>query len=181
MPRAARETAWLMAEPGSRRQDLSTALTSAYGAGLLSDATLAHRMDLLLDSLLIEPERVVGDLTTRNPARLRGPLPTRVRAAATELARRAWDRPRSAPWVLALDWSGHTEELTLGRDPGCDIVLGGETVSRRHAVLSFRDGQWILKDLGSRNGTAVNRRRVVRCRLQAGDRLDLGDETLVVD
>jgi hypothetical protein len=117
----------------------------------------------------------------RNPTRLGRSLHTRVRAAATDFVRRARDRPTTAPRLLALDWSGQTEELTLGRDPRCDIALDGETVSRRHAVLTFRDGQWILKDLGSRNGTAINRRRVVRSRLEAGDRLDLGDETLVVD
>jgi pSer/pThr/pTyr-binding forkhead associated (FHA) protein len=54
-------------------------------------------------------------------------------------------------------------------------------VSRRHALLRFRDGAWIVRDLESMNGTTVNGSPVVRCRLQPGDQLAFGDEALVVD
>jgi pSer/pThr/pTyr-binding forkhead associated (FHA) protein len=47
-------------------------------------------------------------------------------------------------------------EITLGRDPNCDIVLQDETVSARHARLSYHHGQWWLEDLASTNGTLLN-------------------------
>lgn len=169
-----------MIGPGSRRRSLSAALTAAYGDGLLSDQTLGYRLELLLGAVLVEPERVVGDLTIQ-PRRRH--LTDRIRAAAASAWARRPGAARPAPDapLLALDWSGQTETLTLGRDPGCDVVLAEPTVSRRHARLHFRDGTWVVRDLGSRNGTAVNRRRVVRCRLAPGDRLQVGEQTLVVD
>lgn len=83
--------------------------------------------------------------------------------------------------MLALDWSGATDELLVGRHPSCDVVLADPTVSRRHARLRFRDGTWALQDLESTNGTTINGLRVGRCQLRAGDRLMLGDQHLTVD
>ncbi len=170
-----------MVSPGTRRRHLSTALTTAYGDGLLSERTLAHRMDLLLGCALIEPDRLIGDLSVRVP---RAMAPARLsrligeRVSELWAARRPWPAPAT---LLGLDWSGQTVELTLGRDARCDIVVEHPTVSRTHASLHFRDGHWILHDLGSLNGTAVNRRSVVRCQLQPGDQLALGAQALIVD
>jgi pSer/pThr/pTyr-binding forkhead associated (FHA) protein len=47
-------------------------------------------------------------------------------------------------------------EITLGRDPGCDIVLSGDTVSTQHAQLAYHHNQWWLTDLDSTNGTYLN-------------------------
>ncbi len=44
----------------------------------------------------------------------------------------------------------------FGRAADNTIILDEETVSGHHAQLSFRGGQWLLEDLGSKNGTAVN-------------------------
>lgn len=44
----------------------------------------------------------------------------------------------------------------LGRSTDNTIMLDEETVSSHHATLSFRGGQWLLEDLGSKNGTGVN-------------------------
>jgi pSer/pThr/pTyr-binding forkhead associated (FHA) protein len=71
--------------------------------------------------------------------------------------------------------------LLVGRDPRCDIVLRDVTVSRRHARLICRDGAWIVQDLGSTNGTAVNGVAVGRCELRPGDRLCVGDTVLWLD
>lgn len=49
-----------------------------------------------------------------------------------------------------------TPEVTIGRHPSCEWILVDETVSSRHARLSFRREQWWLEDLGSRNGTFLN-------------------------
>jgi pilus assembly protein CpaF len=54
-------------------------------------------------------------------------------------------------------------------------------VSRRPARLVFRDGGWILQDLGSTNGTLVNGEPAGRCRLQPGDHLVIGDHHLRID
>jgi predicted component of type VI protein secretion system len=87
----------------------------------------------------------------------------------------------AVPRLLALDWGGGQEELLLGRQLSCDVVLGELTVSRRHARLVFRDGHWVIQDLGSTNGTRVNGVRVGRCELHPGDHIDLGDERLRID
>jgi pSer/pThr/pTyr-binding forkhead associated (FHA) protein len=47
-------------------------------------------------------------------------------------------------------------EITIGRDPGCDIPLSDDTVSARHAHLAFHHNQWWLEDLASTNGTKLN-------------------------
>jgi pSer/pThr/pTyr-binding forkhead associated (FHA) protein len=72
-------------------------------------------------------------------------------------------------------------DLVVGRGPGCAVALSDDSVSRRHARLVFRDGAWIIQDLGSTNGTIVNGERVGRCRLELGDRVRLGDQLLEID
>ena len=73
------------------------------------------------------------------------------------------------------------DELLLGRDRSCAVVLDDPTVSRRHAHLRYRDGAWIVRDLGSTNGTTVNGASVTRSQLRPGDLVAFGDQTLLVD
>lgn len=167
-----------MPSPGGLRRRIAATLNVAYGDGLLSDSTLAHRLDLLLDSRVIDPSRLIGDLTIRSRDRSLYAAVDRTLQSIRDRLR--LDRPL-APTLLALDWSGATDELLLGRAPGCDIVLNDPTVSRRHARLRFRDGNWVLQDLRSTNGTALNEATVVRCQLHPGDRLRVGDQHLLVD
>lgn len=47
-------------------------------------------------------------------------------------------------------------ELVIGRSRGCDLVLNDEAISRRHARLFYKAGEWYVEDLQSRNGTLVN-------------------------
>jgi hypothetical protein len=74
-----------------------------------------------------------------------------------------------------------TDRLTLGKDPSNDVVLDADpTVSRLHAVLERFPAGWTLRDLTSRNGTFVNRERVLsECRLRAGDEIRLGTTRLL--
>jgi pSer/pThr/pTyr-binding forkhead associated (FHA) protein len=51
-------------------------------------------------------------------------------------------------------------EITLGRDPQCEVYLEDETVSAYHARLSYHHGQWWLEDLESTNGTTLNGEKV---------------------
>ena len=67
------------------------------------------------------------------------------------------------------------DQTTIGRSPDCDIFLDDVTVSRKHAVLLERNGEVSIEDLGSLNGTFVNRKRIdSTTRLQSGDEVQIG-------
>jgi len=67
------------------------------------------------------------------------------------------------------------ERTTIGRSPDNDIFLDDVTVSRKHAVLVQDGGEFRIEDLGSLNGTFVNRRRIdAATRLESGDEVQIG-------
>jgi hypothetical protein len=66
------------------------------------------------------------------------------------------------------------ERTRIGRSPDCDIFLDDVTVSRNHAVLVERDGEFYVEDQGSLNGTFVNRHRIESAQLENGDELQVG-------
>ncbi len=73
-------------------------------------------------------------------------------------------------------------EITLGRDPVCDIPVFDETVSARHARLTYHHGQWWVEDLGSTNGTRLNQEMLTQPTvLTSGDEVCLGQTTLTVN
>jgi len=85
---------------------------------------------------------------------------------------------RSAPIVKNFTQS----EIILGRDPGCDIPLTDDTVSTRHAQLTYHHNQWWLVDLSSTNGTILNRIAVTMPTvLTAGDEIQCGTTRLIVN
>ena len=161
-------------QPGARRRQLDETLRVAYSEGLLSDSTFVTRLDDVLGGATVDPRRLVGDLTIGAG---RGPQAT-LRRFATRIA--MWPQRRSLP-LLALDWSGASERLLLGRAPEADIVLDHETVSRRHAELLWRGGTWVIHDIGSRNGTALNGRCIERAQLRPGDFVSFAAMTLRID
>jgi hypothetical protein len=71
------------------------------------------------------------------------------------------------------------ERTTIGRSPDCGIFLDDVTVSRRHAVLSERDGTFTIEDQGSLNGTFLNRKRIESAELENGDELQIGKYRLI--
>jgi hypothetical protein len=71
--------------------------------------------------------------------------------------------------------------IRIGRAPECELVLRDSRVSRRHARLSARDGLLVLTDLGSTNGTTVNGNRITEMVLGAGDRIQLGESSVVIE
>lgn len=66
------------------------------------------------------------------------------------------------------------ERMPIGRRPDSAVFLDDVTVSRDHALIVRRGGDWHLDDLGSLNGTYVNRHRIESHRLQDGDELQVG-------
>jgi pSer/pThr/pTyr-binding forkhead associated (FHA) protein len=71
------------------------------------------------------------------------------------------------------------EVTRAGRHPDSDIFLDDITVSRRHAEIARQADRYTLRDVGSLNGTYVNRDRVEEARLSNGDELQIGKFKLV--
>ena len=128
-------------------------LRRGYVAGRLDTDTFSRRIDVALRA-----ER--GDELTG----LTADLP-HMRAEP-----RRWFRRRPAG-LLAGAVGGR---LMLGRSSDCQLVFGDDTVSRRHAELRLVEGRWMLRDLGSSNGTWVNGRRVMEAEVAPGDYVQLG-------
>jgi len=66
------------------------------------------------------------------------------------------------------------DRIAIGRSPDADVFLDDVTVSRNHALLVRRRDGLYLDDLGSLNGSYVNRHRIESHKLQAGDELQIG-------
>ncbi|SEE10449.1 FHA domain-containing protein [Ruania alba] len=66
------------------------------------------------------------------------------------------------------------DRVTAGRDTAADIFLDDVTVSRKHAEFLAADGVFTVRDVGSLNGTYVNRTRIDEAVLQAGDEVQIG-------
>ncbi len=86
-------------------------------------------------------------------------------------------QPEVAMLILQEDsrrWPLDKDRLTIGRGPDCDIILPDRVVSRRHACIDRRDGEYFIIDDDSKNGTFVNGKPVTEPR-----RLIDGDEIQV--
>ncbi len=87
--------------------------------------------------------------------------------------------------AMLLQWRGAAEgsrkwlldprqELVIGRDPACDIVLDNRLVSRHHARIYWQNGDFFIRDLDSKNGTHVNGHAIRHDkRLQNGDEVQV--------
>ena len=77
---------------------------------------------------------------------------------------------RGAPRVLVVTAGGlkgtsidlAQQQITLGRANDATLVLNDDYASSRHARIFPQDGQWIVEDLGSTNGTYLDRQKVTR-------------------
>jgi len=65
-------------------------------------------------------------------------------------------------------------EIVVGRSSDLDMVLVEDMVSRKHAKISAGEGQILIQDLGSTNGTFVNGEKIKKARLKEGDRILIG-------
>lgn len=71
------------------------------------------------------------------------------------------------------------EELTVGRAAGCQVTLDDTYASQIHARVFAREGQLFVEDLGSTNGTYLNRHKVQGPQvMRRGDRLQVGNTVL---
>ena len=70
--------------------------------------------------------------------------------------------------------------LVIGRSEGCDVPLGDDKVSRRHAVIESRGDGWLIADQGSTHGTFVNDERIAMQALGPGDRARVGETQLTI-
>ena len=85
-----------------------------------------------------------------------------------------------------LSWDGgrHVIErraVVLGRSRDCDVVLDDRSVSRRHAELVRHGDGFLLRDLDSTNGSAVNGKRIREAAVQPGDDITVGTVALTFE
>jgi pSer/pThr/pTyr-binding forkhead associated (FHA) protein len=73
-----------------------------------------------------------------------------------------------------------TSEVVVGRDASCDLTIEDDSLSRTHVAIRRTAAGFEVHDLGSRNGTWLNARRIDGpARLRDGDRLRLGTREIV--
>ena len=74
-----------------------------------------------------------------------------------------------------------SKPLIVGRLPESEISVRDAFISRVHCGISYVNGQFTLKDLGSTNGTYRNGARVFECALAPGDKIQVGNTTIVFE
>ncbi len=115
---------------------------------------------------------------------------SRLQPEQTVLYQEAAPAPAAAPRRSAAravlrgpqgEWELRDAVTVLGRSRRCGIVLTDPNVSREHAEVRRQGDGYMLRDLGSTNGTRLNRRDVKQAVLQHGDRIELGTTELVFE
>ncbi|WP_329455000.1 DUF1707 and FHA domain-containing protein [Streptomyces sp. NBC_01497] len=162
------------ARPSDAERDRVLAvLREGVAAGKLSQDTFLRRMDLVLSARRADELKLLtADLESegRFSRRLFGAV-GRLSSFSLRL-RTAWQAERLPKLLLP---QPAPYPLRIGRDPANGLRLTHDTVSRHHAELMSQDGLWVLRDLGSTNGTTVNGRRVVSTTVVAdGDQVSFG-------
>ncbi|MFF7181151.1 FHA domain-containing protein [Streptomyces sp. NPDC008121] len=148
-------------------------LREGAAQGRLSHDTFLFRMERALaarrpDELAL----LTADLQTESRWTRRVVGAVEKMSAFTARVGRAWQAERLPKLLLP---APGPHPLRIGRDPVNGLRLSHETVSRAHAELSLQDGLWVLRDLGSTNGTTVNGRRVTGAVVvRAGDAVAFG-------
>ena len=137
-------------------------LKAGYSAGWLATDTFEAR--------------VRTALVAASPGALRGLVEDLTKPRLLERLR-SWHSRRRPPLPspgLLQDLLIARHVVLIGRSAACDLVLGDDTVSRRHAMLRSDGDRVVLTDLGSTNGTRLNGRWVAKAEVRPGDHLRLG-------
>jgi two-component system, cell cycle response regulator len=71
------------------------------------------------------------------------------------------------------------DRTTIGRGLQTDVRINDEGISRTHAVVEMEDGDYLLSDAGSTNGTYANGSKVDRYKLQEGDKIQIGASSVL--
>ncbi|MEU1277075.1 DUF1707 and FHA domain-containing protein [Streptomyces sp. NPDC005805] len=157
----------------AERERALDVLREGAAQGRLSHDTFVHRMGLVLAARVPEElAAVTADLTPEGglSRRLFG-FVGRMSAFSVRM-RRAWQAEKLPPLLLP---EPGPNPLRIGRDPANGLRLSHDSVSRLHAELSRQGRLWILRDLGSTNGTTVNGRRLTgSIVVQDGDMVGFG-------
>ncbi len=69
--------------------------------------------------------------------------------------------------------------VSIGRDPSNDLWIADQALSRQHCLLVSQDGQFAIRDLGSKNGTLVNGVPIGEQLLHGGDHISVGDSVFI--
>ena len=69
-------------------------------------------------------------------------------------------------------------QTLIGRGPTVDVQVTHDGISREHALLSLSEGEYLIEDLQSTNGLAVNGTRVGSATLEDGDKIQIGRAVL---
>ncbi|MFJ8312795.1 MULTISPECIES: FHA domain-containing protein [unclassified Streptomyces] len=157
----------------AERDRVLEVLREGAAEGRLSHDTFLRRMELALAARRAdELVALTADLERRNrwSKAVFGAV-GKVSGFSVSL-RRAWQSERLPKLLFPVPGP---YPLRIGRDPANGLRLSHETVSRVHAELAFQSGKWLLRDLGSTNGTCVNGRRVTGAVFVAdGDQVSFG-------
>jgi hypothetical protein len=158
----------------AQREKTLLILREGVAQGKLSQDTFMRRMELALAARHADE---LAALTADLPQESRWSRLVFGTVSAlsgfTVRLRRAWQAERLPK--LLLPAFPDPLPLSIGRDPRNGLRLTHETVSLIHAELTKQGGVWVLRDLGSTNGTVVNGRRVIGAAIvRGGDQVSFG-------
>ncbi|WP_323378845.1 DUF1707 and FHA domain-containing protein [Streptomyces smaragdinus] len=149
-------------------------LREGAAQGLLSQDTFLRRMELVLEARARDQlDALISDLP-KDGWFTRTVVGSVAKVSAFgERVRLAWQTEKLPPLVLP---TPRPYPLRIGRDPVNGLRLMHDTVSRVHAELLCRGGAWIVRDLGSSNGTFVNGHRITgSAMVKPGDQVGFGE------
>ncbi|MBA3261096.1 MAG: FHA domain-containing protein [Thermoleophilaceae bacterium] len=157
----------------AERRRIARLLQERSTQGRLSRDTFAARVERALTARSrAELDDLVADVRRPGPVRRAAIASIGWLSTLTADVQSAWQVGRTP--VLALP-AHPTRPTTIGRSIDCDCVINEPSVSRRHAQVRRHGGGWLLRDLGSSNGTRVNGMRVTEATdVRPGDHISLG-------
>ena len=129
-----------------------------------------------------EPRRAAAETTINLGEGVTGPIDhdTPVGLSVEDQAAVAALPPTSALLIVQRGPSAgarfllDSDRTAAGRSPNADIFLDDVTVSRKHVEFVREEAGFAVRDVGSLNGTYVNRDRIERALLQSGDEVQIG-------